>query len=85
MKNTDALSRARKVAAAFAAAALALAPGALMAQEDPPAPDDPTPVAKVGANLNISPKRLTFDRAGRSATSGRTTPMCVRRRCRSSA
>jgi hypothetical protein len=68
MKNTDALSRARKAAAAFAAAALVLAPGALMAQEDPPATADPTPVAKVGANLNISPKRLTFDRAGKSAT-----------------
>ena len=68
MKKTDALSRARKAAAALAAAALALAPGALFAQEDAPAPADPTPVAKVGANLNISPKRLTFDRAGKSAT-----------------
>ena len=81
MKKTDALSRARKAAAAFAAAALALAPGALMAQEDAPAPAGPAPVAKVGANLNISPKRLTFDRAGKSATvyifNQGTTPAAV--------
>lgn len=48
--------------------ALQLASAAL-AQEPAPAPE-PAAVSgpAVGANLNISPKRLTFDRSGKSAT-----------------
>jgi len=70
MKNADASFRARWFAP-FLAAVVAFAPAAALAQDSttPPADAAPqTPVAKVGANLNISPKRLTFDRAGKSAT-----------------
>jgi hypothetical protein len=70
MKNADAFSRAGWLAPLIAAAALAFGPGAALAQDsDATAPDAAaTSVTKVGANLNISPKRLTFDRAGKSAT-----------------
>ncbi|MGE5501588.1 MAG: hypothetical protein ACM3W4_06655 [Ignavibacteriales bacterium] len=68
----DAHKRAWKLAAALAAAALALGSGAASAQDADaqaaPAAATPEPVTRVGANLNISPKRLTFDKAGKSAT-----------------
>lgn len=57
--------------AAALAAGLLVAPTIAAAQEPPgaaePAAAAPTAPA-VGANLNISPKRLTFDRSGKSAT-----------------
>lgn len=73
MKNADAFSRAGWLTPLIAAAVLAFGPGAALAQDSDdtaaPAPDAATAsVTKVGANLNISPKRLTFDRAGKSAT-----------------
>jgi hypothetical protein len=63
--------RAPKFLAALAAAALTLSVGGAGAlAQDAPATvisPDVAPVT-VGANLNISPKRLTFDRSGKSAT-----------------
>jgi len=63
--------RASLSLAALAAAALAIGIGgaAAFAQDAAPAPaaEEAAPVT-VGANINISPKRLTFDRSGRSAT-----------------
>jgi hypothetical protein len=53
-----------KTAAALFAATLLAAPGALLAQ--PAAP--PVVAPGTGANLNISPKRVTFDRTHRSGT-----------------
>lgn len=68
----DAYKRAWKLAGLLAAAALTLGSGAAFAQdaETPAAPPAQAQdaVTKVGANLNISPKRLTFDRAGKTAT-----------------
>jgi hypothetical protein len=80
MKIFNTLSHVKSLAA-IAAAAIVLGSGAVHAQDPAPAPaaaptpapaveatQDPAPVAKVGANLNISPKRLTFDKAGKTAT-----------------
>jgi len=72
MTYADAPQSGWKLASALAAALL-LAPAATFAQDaDAPAAAPPAapaePVARVGANLNISPKRLTFDKAGKSAT-----------------
>lgn len=87
MNNTDAFFRAGWLTPLIAAAALALGTSAALAQDaDAPKPDPApdaagTTVTKVGANLNISPKRLTFDRAGKSATvyifNQGTTPAAV--------
>ena len=52
----------RSLRAAALTAVLALTPMAALAQETADGP------VTVGANLNISPKRLTFDRSGKSAT-----------------
>ena len=52
----------RFLAGLFAALAM-LTPASALAQDEA----QPAPVT-VGANLNISPKRLTFDRSGKSAT-----------------
>lgn len=49
-----------------AAAALAIAAAALNAQAQPAAPQPA--VTSVGANLNISPKRVTFDKNRRAAS-----------------
>lgn len=50
----------------FAAAALLLLAADVQAQPSPPA--DSASITTVGANLNISPKRVTFDPQRRSAT-----------------
>ena len=55
----------RSLRAAALTVVLALTPMAALAQEAPETADGPV---TVGANLNISPKRLTFDRSGKSAT-----------------
>ena len=52
----------RSLRAAALTVVLALTPMAALAQETADGP------VTVGANLNISPKRLTFDRSGKSAT-----------------
>lgn len=52
-------------AASLLAALFATAPLPALAQDE--AASAPVPVT-VGANINISPKRLTFDRSGKSAT-----------------
>jgi P pilus assembly chaperone PapD len=78
MKTAASLTalRAPKILAAIAAGLLTLSisGAAALAQDAAPTPvapatvtSDVAPIA-VGANLNISPKRLTFDRSGRSAT-----------------
>jgi len=94
MIYADAQIRAWKVAGVLAAALL-FGPGAAFAQDADDAPaaapapapaaaaaETATPeVTRVGANLNISPKRLTFDKAGKSATvyifNQGTTPAAV--------
>jgi hypothetical protein len=77
MKTAASLTalRAPKLLAAIAAGLLTLSisGAAALAQDAPPATPAATVAAdtapiSVGANLNISPKRLTFDRSGRSAT-----------------
>lgn len=74
MIYADAHKRAWKLAGILAAV-LILGPAAAIAQDAapadpaaPPAAESEPAVARVGANLNISPKRLTFDKAGKSAT-----------------
>jgi len=68
-----AASLPRALLAGLAAAVLAVSPGSGRAQDNGTAVPEPGssvgqgPVT-VGANLNISPKRLTFDRSGKSAT-----------------
>ena len=60
-----------KASAVLFAAALLAVPGPLLAQPAPPvSPPLASPVAApaTGANLNISPKRVTFDRTHRSGT-----------------
>lgn len=54
-------------AGGFALAALLLLPSAASSQGMQPAADA-APATSVGVNLNITPKRLTFDRNTRSAT-----------------
>ena len=56
--------RVTALAAGLVAALFVTSPMPASAQDEAPAP---APVT-VGANLNISPKRLTFDRTGKSAT-----------------
>lgn len=69
MKKTEVFPRVTRLVAVLAAALVTLGPAAALAQDsDAPPEAAPGPVTKVGANLNISPKRLTFDRAGKSAT-----------------
>jgi len=59
---------ARGALVGLAAGMMMLCAGApSMARETAPASVNAAPVS-VGANLNISPKRLTFDRSGKSAT-----------------
>ncbi|HYG27812.1 MAG TPA: hypothetical protein VD906_13005 [Caulobacteraceae bacterium] len=59
---------AAKTALTLAAAVLTLMAGPSMAQDAAPAAGTEAAPIALGANLNISPKRLTFDRAGKSAT-----------------
>ncbi|HEX6860302.1 MAG TPA: hypothetical protein VF138_08935 [Caulobacteraceae bacterium] len=56
--------------AIVALSALTLLASPVAAQDTPPPADAPAAAAPIqlGANLNISPKRLTFDRSGKSAT-----------------
>lgn len=54
--------RVTALAAGLVAALFVTSPMPASAQDEAPAP------VTVGANLNISPKRLTFDRTGKSAT-----------------
>ncbi|MDB5456513.1 MAG: hypothetical protein JWP92_2098 [Caulobacter sp.] len=63
-------SRRRVLGSVLTLAGLALVCGAdrAAAQTPPAAPVAPASSATVAANLNISPKRVTFDRTGRSAT-----------------
>lgn len=62
-------NRHRALGSLLALAGLVLICGADRAAAQTPAAAPPAPVANtVAANLNISPKRVTFDRTGRSAT-----------------
>jgi P pilus assembly chaperone PapD len=57
----------RSIAYGLAAALLAV-PGPVALQAQTSAPTPPEMTTSVGVNLNITPKRLTFDRNSRSAT-----------------
>lgn len=65
-KQGHGLAKGRGIGACAIATSLLMLPAAAGSQAQPTAPAQPT--TTVGVNLNITPKRLTFDRNSRTAT-----------------